>query len=456
VLDEGDALDVDEATDPVRLRRVAARMRAAGFPIVSVFHRDLDAPEPLADPPVVPVAGNRVEIELDNALARAWLLDAIARSRDSVNMQVYIALDDEVGREVEAALADAGARGVTARVLVDSLHGLHGSFGAENPLLSRLAARPGVELRVSRPLTKLPSMTDIKQRDHRKIVIVDGRLALVGGRNLSHEYYTGFEEVRLTGAETWREVPWLDAGARIEGPAVAAIAASFLEAWTAAGGAPFPIHEPTKEGAMAARVVVHRGLRDAHTLEAYLELVERARSHVYAVNGFPCVLELQHALLRALQRGVRVRALTGHVTPTHDGTPFTGPWSSARTTATEFVHSRLDPIVDAGGEVYLFAQRDVPGWTPGLGDVCPYVHAKVMSADGLRCAVGSANFDVTSSYWESELMVVVEDAAVARHLEQRLDQLIAGSTRVRRDDPTWRERARRRSWMRRWPGSLAL
>jgi phosphatidylserine/phosphatidylglycerophosphate/cardiolipin synthase-like enzyme len=120
------------------------------------------------------------------------------------------------------------------------------------------------------------------------------------------------------------------------------------------------------------------------------------------------------------------------------------------------VHSRLDPIVDAGGEVYLFAQRDVPGWTPGLGDVCPYVHAKVMSADGLRCAVGSANFDVTSSYWESELMVVVEDAAVARHLEQRLDQLIAGSTRVRRDDPTWRERARRRSWMRRWPGSLAL
>lgn len=151
-----------------------------------------------------------------------------------------------------------------------------------------------------------------------------------------------------------------------------------------------------------------------------------------------------------------VRAITGHLTPTHDGTPFTGPWSLARNTATEFVHSRLDPIVEAGGEVYLLAKRDVPAWDPGVGVVHPHVHAKVMSADGLRCAVGSANFDVTSSYWESELMVLVEDAAVAGRLERRLDELILGSTRVDRDDPAWRQRARRRSWMRRWPGLLAF
>jgi phosphatidylserine/phosphatidylglycerophosphate/cardiolipin synthase-like enzyme len=402
------------------------------------------------------IDGNQVDVELDNAQARGWLLDAIAQSRHSVNVQVYMALDDEVGRAIEAALAAAAARGVTTRVLVDSLHGMHGSFGTENPLLSRLAGRPGIELRVGRPLTKLPSVVDVKQRDHRKLVIVDDRLALVGGRNFSHEYYTDFGEAQLDASASWRKVPWLDAGARIEGPAVTAVAASFLEAWTEAGGAPFAIHEAARAGSAAARVVVHRGLRDASTLEAYLELIEHARSHIYGVNGFPYVLELQHAFVRALRNGVQVRALTGHLTPMHGDTPFIGPWSSARSTATEFVHSRLDPIVEAGGEVYLFAQRELPGWQPDLGVVYPHVHAKLMSVDGQRCAVGSANFDLTSSYWESELMLVVEDATVTACLERRLDQLSAGSTRVRRDDPPWRARARSRRWMRKWPGVLAL
>src|SRR5690606_17745280 len=119
----------------------------------------------------------------------------------------------------EAALVAAGKRGVAVRLLVDSLHGLHGSFGVENPLLTRLSTQQGVELRVSRPVS-VPSMEELKRRDHRKLVVLDGRTAIVGGRNLSHEYYTGFDEVALRPTSTWRALPWLDAGARVEGPAV--------------------------------------------------------------------------------------------------------------------------------------------------------------------------------------------------------------------------------------------
>jgi hypothetical protein len=151
VLDEGDALDVTETNDPVRLFRVAAKMRAAGFQVSSVLHRALEGPEPFTEATVDAVPGNSVEVELDNRRARTWLLDAIEHSRRSVNMQVYMALDDEVGRAVKSALAAAGARGIAVRVLVDSLHGLHGSFGTENPLLALLAAQPGIELRVVRP-----------------------------------------------------------------------------------------------------------------------------------------------------------------------------------------------------------------------------------------------------------------------------------------------------------------
>ena len=488
ILDEGAALDVDEHVDAVRLARVAAHMRGAGFPVVAIVHGRAETPrtigfealkpEEVSDvsrwtfdaPPLVRsvetrieaatgaplIAGNRIEIELDNAKARHWLLDAIAQAKERIHFQVYMALDDDVGSPVEAALAAAAARGVAVRVNVDSLHGLEGSFGLRNPLLERLRERPGVELRVIDPITSAPSLQQIKQRDHRKLVIVDGALALVGGRNLSHEYYAGFDDVKLTAESLWREVPWLDAGARAEGPIVAELERAFLDAWTGAGGAPFDITTPPPAGTTAARVVVHHGLRDARTLDTYVALIDSATSHVNAVNGFPLVLEIQHAMLRAIRRGVRVRTLLGNLTPTHDGTSFKGPWSDARVTATELVHSRVDSVVAAGGEAYVFAVPEQPNWQRGLGTIYPHVHAKMITVDGRIASVGSANLDVTAGYWENELIVVVEDAAITRAIEACIDELIGASKRVDRDDPAWRQTARRREWMRRWPGVLSI
>ncbi len=487
VLEEGDAVDVSDAFDHVRLARVATRMRGAGFPVAAIVHRGPHAPaaigftalraheaarrawrRPEVSPWTASLAarldatagaaardGHRVELELDNATARRWLLDAIGGARRRLHLQTYMVTDDATARAVETALRDAAGRGVAVRVLVDSLRGLHGSFGMQNPLLDRLSACPGVELRVSRPVAGVPSLEDLKQRDHRKLVVADGRVALLGGRNLAREYYTGFEEVALTSATPWREVPWLDAGARLEGPAVAAVERSFREAWITAGGGGFEVLEPPPAGPTSARVVVHHGLRDARTLEAYLALIETARSHVYAVNGFPLLLEIQHALVRALRRGVRVRALFGPATPTHGGERFEGDGAAARIPATWLVQSRIDALVAAGGEGFQLALRDVPGWAPDLGLVHPHVHAKAVSADGRACAVGSANLDVTASYWESELLLVVEDEAVARAFEARLEALVAGSVRVDPADPEWQRLARRREWLRWWPGVLS-
>ncbi len=487
VLAEGAASDVGEPLDGVRLARVATRLSAAGFPVVAIVHRGPVPPFAAgfavlradevgrhdAKPPahrrrpaslaerldavtgVAPISGNRVEVELDNEKARRWVLDAIASSRRTLHLQTYMAADDDLGREVEAGLSAAAARGVTVRVQVDSLHGRHGSLGMRNPLLERLSTVAGVELRVSWPVLGLPSLEDLKRRDHRKLVVADGRVALLGGRNVAHEYYRGFGEVTVAPTTPWHEVPWLDAGARVEGPAVAALERSFLQAWTAAGGAPFAISEPAPAGSTLARPVVHHGLRDAVALEAYVAMVETARTSVDVVTGFPLVLEIQHALLRALARGVRVRMLFGHVTPTHDGEPFEGEWASARTAATWLVHSRIDALVAAGADAYDLEIRDVPGWAPDLGPVHPHVHAKAMSADGLVCAVGSANLDLTGSYWESELLLVVEDEPVARALENRVRALMERSVRVDREDRAWQRLARRREWLRHWPGVLS-
>jgi len=491
VLDEGAALDVPELADAVRLARTAARMRAAGFPVLAIVHRakqtpstigftalhadDIGAPfatslQAAAVPPEPAsfderielvtgaplIAGNRIEIELDNVEARQWLLAAIENSVARIHFQTYMAADDDIGRLVEAALARAAARGVTVRLLVDSLHGLHGSLGARNPLLGRLGAVAGIELRVGKPISGVPALEELKQRDHRKLVVVDNQLALLGGRNVSHEYYTGFDEVELGRQSMWREVPWLDAGARVEGPAVTMLEQGFLDAWRAAGGDAWPVAQCAAAGASAARIVTHHGLRDAYTLDAYLAMIDKAESHLHVVNGFPLILEIQHALLRALQRGVRVRVLTGYLTPTHGERLFEGPWSSARAAATEFVHSRVDALVAAGAEGYQFTVAPRPSWEPGLGPVRSHVHAKLMTADGRVCAVGSANMDITAGYWESELLLVVDDAGIAAAVDARIDALIAESTRVDRDDPQWRQRAERRAWMRHWPGVLSV
>lgn len=487
VLGEGDASDVAEPLDAVRLARVAVRMRAAGFPVVGMVHRgpappapsgfavlranelggvDWKHPGPSRRPAslaerldamtgVPRIGGNRVELEVDNGTARRWLLDAIASAARTLHVQTYMAADDDVGRDVEEALRRAAARGVAVRVLADSLHGQHRSLGLRNTLLERVSAIPGVELRVVRPVVGLPSLDDLKRRDHRKLAVVDGRVALLGGRNIGHEYYRAFDEVKVEPTTPWREVPWLDAGARVEGPAVAALERSFLEAWTGAGGAPFDVVDPEPAGSTHVRPVVHHGIRDAATLEAYLAIIEEARSTVDVVTGFPLVLEIQHALLRALRRGVRVRTLFGHVTPTHGDEPFEGDWATARTAATSLVHSRMDALVAAGAEAYALEVRDVPGWAPALGPVHPHVHAKALSADGSVCALGSANLDLTGSYWESELLLVVEDEPLACAFEDTVRALMARSVRVNRDDPAWQRLARRREWLRHWPGVLS-
>jgi phosphatidylserine/phosphatidylglycerophosphate/cardiolipin synthase-like enzyme len=484
VLAEGEPTDVPDEADPVRLARVAARLRGAGFAVAAIVHRGphepaahgfaaLRASQLGAIPPAAPaargvglggrldattatrvLAGNRVEVELDNREARRRLLDAIDGSRERVHVQVYLATDDALSRRIEAALTAAAARGVAVRVLVDSLHGWHGSLGAENPLLARLGRVPGIEVRTARPIAGVPSIEDLKLRDHRKLAVIDGRVGLVGGRNFAHEYYLGFDEVSVTPRTHWRAVPWLDAGARVTGPAVAAIERTFLEAWTAAAGAPFAVTEVEPAGSTPARVVVHRGLHDAFALEAYLALIDTARSHIYVVNGFPLQLELQHALVRAARRGVRVRALVGNVAPLFGEQPFEGPVTAARALATQLVHSRIDAIVEAGGEAWQLALSGVPGWDPALGVVRPHVHAKLVTADGAACAVGSANLDITAAYWESELLLVVEDAAVTAPLERQLDGLLAGSIPVRADDAEWQRLAARRAWLRRWPGMI--
>ncbi len=474
LIDEGAADDVPAEVANVRLARAAARLRLHGVDVALVVARApsvaqglgfvVTTPEGLANlrerlaaehrPPTsaddpfsrrfdamvgaAVVPGNDLEVQLDNADARRALVELIDGARQRLHAQWYIVEDDEVSREVEAALGRAAERGVVVRVLVDSLYSMHGSFGAASPLLTRLAAVSGVRLVASRPIDHVPTLVDLKQRDHRKIVTADGMRSIVGGRNLALNYYRSFAEASIRPSSPAKDVPWLDGSALVRGPAVRHLESSFLRAWLDAGGDEFSLLDPPQAGEITLRVVVHRGLRDAYGLEAYLALIDTARDRLLIVNSFPLQLELQHALLAAIARGVRLVMLVGHVRPSFGEPPQPFAGSSIRAVADALVRARLSALVEVGADVRELAISPMPGWDPALLAVRPYVHAKMVLADGARFAIGSANLDITAGYWESEVLLVVEDEKKTLALEAELHELIEPSPRIDPADPGWR------------------
>ncbi len=466
VLQDGAPPDLPLAARRVRARRVVRRLMAAGHRVAGFWlgGRWEAAPEP-ADPRTLLVGAaaqkaSSLGVDWDNGSARRRLIARIDAASGSVELQTYQVQDDATVREVELALARAAARGVAVRVLADAVWSARGTVDSLSPVLARLNSARGLAVRLVRPFAGLPSVVDLKRRDHRKVLVVDGGTAILGGRNLGEPYLRGFDEVPLGPASLYREVPWLDASVEVQGPVVAGLRAAFEQAW--AEGTPVDLEEPLEvpatptppEGELDVRLVLHEGLEDAFSLEVIRELIDGAEQQISVVNTFPLQFELLEALLRALRRGVSVRVLVGNVRPLHgDRVPF--PGGGVRDLANEVVHGRLDVLVDAGAAVHEFVLPLRPGWDPALGRVLPHVHAKVLSADGRRFTIGSANLDITAAYWESEVVLLVEDAGVAAELEQRLDELFGQSQRVDRDDPRWQRRAGRRRWLsRNWPAAL--
>ncbi len=490
LLDEEEMDDIPRDVDGVRLWRCAARLRAHGLRVDAILPAApghlrpsgfavLDAAsleasilgaashfvEPTRDGPELDrrlrfaacaplVQGNALELQIDNAEARRCVLDLLGTAAERIHLQAYIVTDDELGRTVEEALVAAAGRGVRVRVLADSLYSLHRSLGLTNALLQRLEAVAGVEVIASSPLPNVPGLADLKRRDHRKLLVVDGRRAVVTGRNLGRSYYRGFDEVSLTTASTSDEVPWVDASIRVEGPAVAEIEASFHAAWTASGGGDFPRRAPPPAGELAARVVVHEGLGDACTLEAYLACFAAAERTIDIVHAFPLELEIIAALRRAMARGVRVRVVLGRVRPTYgERRSFEG--GAIRELANALVQGRLEGLLAAGAEGYEVSLM-LPAWQRELGAVHPHVHAKLVLVDDRVCAVGSANLDLTGNYWEAEILVVVDDPRFGASAAREIAALITRSRRIDTRSASWLQGAGLRAFLsRHWPTLLA-
>ncbi len=330
--------------------------------------------------------GNAVVVYHDGDKAYPAMLAAIESATTSVALSSYIMRDDGIGGRFATALRAAQDRGVAVRVLVDGI-----GSGYFSPIRRRLS---GLGVPVAQFMHSLMPwrMPFLNLRSHKKIMVVDGRVAFTGGMNIS--------DANLVGENP--KDPVADTHFRFEGPVVTQLMDVFAHDWAFTTGEDiegenwFPEPDETVAGASMARVVTSGPDQDLEKIRSVLlEACACAQASIRIMTPYflPGV-ELMSALTMAAIRGVRVDVIV--------------PERSDHLFVDLAMRAHVGPLLEAG---VRFWQGEAP-----------FNHSKLMVVDEAWCLVGSSNWDMRSLRLNFEMNVEIFDADMARTLEAFMSQ----------------------------------
>jgi cardiolipin synthase len=347
------------------------------------------------------VGGNRVDVLLNGEDIFPAVMHAVRSAQRSITYAQYYYEEGPVARELAEALAERCRAGVGVNVLLDGF----GSLGIP-PEYVDLMQRSGCHVVRFRPLGPL-ALLRANNRNHRRVLVVDGQVGFTGGSGVSRKWM-GNGRVR----DHWR-----DTDVRVQGPVVEYLQGAFAENWLEATGIvlggdayfPRPLRPPGDAHAQVIRSSPAGGGFAMYT--AFLLAISSARRSIYLTNPyFVPDLAMETALVRAVQRGVRVVALV--------------PGRIDHNLVRQVSRGGFGRMLEAGVEIYEYRAA--------------LLHAKTMVIDGVWATVGSTNLDNRSFALNDELNLVVYSRPVARRMEQIFLDDLAHSTRV--DYDTWKRR----------------
>ncbi|MBT8096793.1 MAG: cardiolipin synthase [Woeseia sp.] len=340
-----------------------------------------------ADGSLIP--GNRVELLLDGPDTYDDMFAAIADAKDHINLETFILADDEIGRRLADALAERAAAGVVVNVIYDAL----GSMSTDDEFFDRMED-DGINLLAFHALLETEP-GDWHNRNHRKVLVVDGKVGFTGGLNFTEEYRLSSRTVQT---EARFDEGWRDTHLKIRGPAVAAIQTSFLNVWVDTAEEDhvpeanyFP--ELTAVGDQEVAIVVATGDDElgSTVVDFFVDAVKRAQSRIWLTQAyFAPTDELVDELEIAARRGVDVRVLL--------------PGQSDVDIAELAADAHYEDLLEAG--VRIFEYR---------GGI---LHAKTAVIDNDWSTVGSSNLDVLSMEFNNELNAVVFDKGFADQMAE--------------------------------------
>jgi cardiolipin synthase len=336
------------------------------------------------------IPGNAVRHFPDSPAALDAMLALVASARRTVHFENYIIRGDRTGRRFAAVLAERAGAGVRVRVLYDAL----GSIATRRRFWNELR-RAGAEVRAFRPLLASGPF-EVLSRDHRKLVVVDGREAMLGGLCIGDEW---------AGDPARGRLPWRDTMVSVCGPAVAALEGSFARVWASAG-APLPPDAitPTADrcGSSALRVIdgvpaQSRAYRTVQLLAAAAE--ERLWiTDAYMVAPPP----LYASIVDAAKSGVDVRLLL--------------PGTSDIPIVRNLSRIGYRDLLRAGARIFEYGG--------------PMIHAKTLVVDREWARVGSTNLNISSLLGNYELDIVAECDSLTEALAAQFRHDTAGSREI--------------------------
>jgi cardiolipin synthase len=369
---------------------------------------------------------NRVQLLTNGEEAFPAMLAAIEHAEQCISLEMYKIRMDSVGQTFVSALIRAARRGVRVRFLYDALGSRSVAYTDFRGLIDA-----GAEVSVFNPILWLTFLR-LNNRDHHKILVVDGYIAFLGGLNLAEEY----DGDGLSG--------WRDTALMIEGPAARDAERVFNESWLQGGinliGKDLPLIginplkravdsplvwlldldeemcfsacAPPAEGTARVRIVPSNpDAFNSTIIDKYLLAINSARKSIFITSAyFLPPLVLRRALVNAAKRGVQVRLILQG----SSDTPL------VRTIAIGY-YGRL---LKHGVEIYA--------WTRSV------LHAKTMVVDGVWSTIGSANLDGRALFLNYEVNAAVLDPSLAAAMEQQFERDLRHCRRVRLEE--WKKR----------------
>lgn len=389
-------------------KAILARLKSNGAE-TNIFDRHLALEAEIVGSPLV--VGNKVALLVDGPTTYNSMFAAIKNAKDHINLETYIIEDDEIGRRFAELLISKQRSGVQVNLIYDSVGALNTPKEFFKPL-----QESGVNVLEFNPINPLLARKgwQVNRRDHRKLLIVDGQIAFVGGINISSVYSSGsFGRSQPTKDNP----PWRDTHLRVAGPVVSEFQKLFMATWSEQKGEPlasgnyFP--EPGSKGNEVVRAIGSSPEEPYSQIFAtLLSAINSAETQVSLTNAyFVPDPQLLAALKEAVQRGVDVRLLL--------------PEKIDSVLVYYASRSYYDELLSAGVKIY--ERQDA------------LLHAKTALIDGVWSTVGSTNLDWRSFLNNQEINAVMLGQDFGAQMQALFEKDLASSKLVTLE--AWRNRS---------------
>ncbi len=392
---------------PKHSKAIMDRLKRSVDP-TDILERYIAVVETVTESPLT--KGNKVTLLANGQAAYAAMFKAIQGARDHINLETFIIDDDDVGREFSDLLLKKQAEGVQVSLIYDSV----GSFTNPASFFQRLRDG-GIKVVEFNPVNPFKAQGKwlLAHPDHRKMLIVDGKIAITGGINISSVYSS-----KLSGRDEdeGAPLPWRDTDVQIEGPAVAEFQKLFLETWSRQNGPELSgrdFYPKMQEDGNALVQVVGStpGSDNRITFIVYVAAITYAEHSIHLTNAyFIPDDQILKAFKDAAGRGVDVKIIL--------------PGTTDSTLALYAAQYNYSELLESGVKIYERRKA--------------LLHAKTAVIDGVWSTVGSTNLDYWSLLSDDEVNAVVLSREFAAEMEKSFANDLAESHEIKREE--WKER----------------